>query len=137
MKKAIRILFLLFLIPISGFAFESSLPPLVESAAYKQFSRQPANDLSKLIFLLNRFKDAKVQVIYDQHQYDAIEASRLAKDYLRRNYHKEPAEYWVRNYCSKTKKGNLIYLKDGNGKLLPAIELALQELKALDSHRGS
>ena len=113
-------------------AFETALPLLESSPAFKQFEKQPKSELAKLIFLLSRFKEAKTTVIYDSREYTAAEASRLAKDYLVRHYHKETADYWIRKYCYKTDSGNLIQLKGADSEMRPALEFSLAELKALE-----
>ena len=116
----------------AAWAFEASLPSLEKSPAYEQFSRQKASELSKLLFLLNRFREAQVKVVYDGHYYEAPEAVRLAKNYLMKNYRKEKADYWIRKYCYKTEGGNVILLKDTGGKMKPAQDFALEELAALE-----
>ena len=133
MPKIAVLLFSLFALNASAFAFETALPPLSESPAFQQFSKQPKSELSKLIFLLNRFKESRVTVFYDKHQYTAAEASKIAKDYLVRHYHKEPAEYWIRNYLHKTPKGNEILVKGTDADIRHALDLALQELKTLEA----
>ena len=134
-KRASAFALFLFLLSSSAFAFETALPPLQDSPAYQQFSKQPKSELAKLVFLLNRFKEAKSTVIYDSNSYTAQEASKLAKDFLMRNYHKETAEYWVKNYCHKTKKGNVILLKGSDEDTKPALELALEELTMLEGKK--
>lgn len=131
LKKCVLVLSFLISGPV--FAFQTELPPLQESPAFKQFSKQPQTELAKLIFLLNRFKESKVTVVYDSHSYPAPDAVKKAMNYLKRHYHKETAEYWIRNYCHKTKSGKEILLKNSTAETRSALNFALDELKKLET----
>lgn len=112
-------------------AFEPALPALTESQAYKLYTRQPKSELSKLLYLMNRFKEGEIQVVYNGQHYESEEAFRLARDFLRKNYKKESAEYWIKKYCTRTDKGSVILFKDAQNKTRPAADAAMEELQAL------
>ena len=113
-------------------AFNLALPPMQESMAFKQFSRQPKSELAKLNYLLTRFQEAEAQVVYDGHHYEVDEAIRLAKTFLYKRYNREPADYWVKKYCYKTDHGNVILFKTEDGTTNPMRELVLDELVRLN-----
>lgn len=115
-----------------GQAFEASLPPVEEAPAFRQYKMQPKSELAKINFLFNHFSKADLTVIYDQREYQMKEAIKLAKDYLYKHYHKEPAEYWIKNYCYKSNGGAVIKFKDKDGVTKPLRDVALEELRALE-----
>ncbi len=113
-------------------AFEAALPAMSDSQAYKLYARQPKSELSKLLYLMNRFKEGRVGVIYNGQHYKSEEAFRIARDFLRKNYKKESAEFWIKKYCTRTDKGGVILFKDANNDTRPAAEAAMEELQALE-----
>lgn len=117
------------------FAFNYQLPPLEDSPAYRQFSRRPPSELTKLLYLIDRFRDTQVTVVYNGSNYDAREAARIAKKFLMSNYKKETAEFWVRKYCFRSEPANRwILFKAPDGSVAKAGEILLAELQRLDRH---
>lgn len=129
MKK--RVLFAVIFLSFASIAgaFEPALPALTESQAYKLYTRQPKSELSKLLYLMNRFKEGNLQVVYNGQHYASDEAFRIARDFLRKNYKKESAEYWIKKYCTRTDKGSVILFKDAKNQTRPAADAAMEELK--------
>jgi hypothetical protein len=122
----------LFLWAGRGLAFNYELSPLEESSAYRQFSRRPSSELTKLLYLIDRFKDTQVIVVYDGANYEAREAARIAKKFLMSNYKKETAEFWVRKYCFRSESANRwILFKAPDGSAGKAGEILLAELELL------
>ncbi len=114
-----------------------ALPPFQESAAYKQYTRNPKSELSKLIYLMNRFRDSDLKVLYDGHDYTSDYAIGEAKKYIARNYHKENAEKWIKKHAYRAQSGggDIIYLKYSDGKLRPLRDVLIEELEALQKAR--
>lgn len=118
----------------SGFAFNYEFPPIEDTPAYRQFSRRPSSELTKLLYLIDRFKDTQVIVVYNGANYQAPEAARIAKKFLMSNYKRETAEFWIRKYCFRSEPANRwILFKAPDGSVGKAGEILLSELKLLDS----
>jgi hypothetical protein len=114
-----------------SYALETALPPVKESTAYKAYRNQPKTEMAKINYLFSRFAQADLTVIYDGYEYEMQEAMRLAKSYFFKRYKKEPAEYWIKNYCYKTDSGNIIMFKGKDGSMKPARDTILEELALL------
>ena len=107
--------------------------PLTESSAYRQYQRRPKNDLSKLLFLIDRFAQSKVEIIYDGFHFQAAQAAGMARWFLSRNYNKQTAEEWVLQWCNTTvPRGKIILVKLPDGSTELGREVLLGELEALD-----
>src|SRR5258708_861222 len=100
--------FLFLLSSHRGFSFDLSLPPAQEDPAYKQYQKQSQSELAKINYLFNRFSRAPLEVLYDSYDYKMPEAIKMAKSYLYQHYHKEKAEYWIKNYCYRSDGGQVI-----------------------------
>jgi len=120
-------------------ASRQAFPSVEQSAAYQQYVKRPKSELSKLIYLMDRFRDSKVQAIYDGNPYDATEAANLTHKYLARNYKKDQsAEHWVKIHSySSLPAGNIIYIQFSNGQKRPARDVLLEELKTLKNIQGA
>lgn len=144
MKKILAVLRLVFLTAAvnalgEGFASaESLLPSLRDSEAYQQYSKRPETEMSKLFYLLDRFKEFDFRVIYDGTEYDAGWALREAKKYVTRHYNKKDrAADWIKQHSYRSPSGGqIIYLKLTNGrKRMVLRDLLLEELEALGAVR--
>jgi hypothetical protein len=114
-------------------AFDLTLPPVKESEAYRKFLKRPKNELSKLLYLIDRYKDTKIKVIYDGFHYDAAHTARVTKKFLFGNYKNESALHWINAYCHRTDpRGNLILVKTPDGDVREARDLLLAELEILE-----
>ena len=116
------------------FAVEQWPAPPTQSQAYKQFTSRPYSELSKIIYLIDRFGDAGIEILYDGHYYQARFAKQVARWFLFHRYKKETAEQWIQVWCHKSVfSGNLIWVKLADKSMHPAREVLLEELKALDT----
>jgi len=114
-------------------ATDSWPPPLEDSKAFQQFSGRPYSELSKIIYLIDRFGDHKIEVLYDGHYYSAGFVKQVARWFLFHHYRKETAEQWILRWCNKTvPSGNLIWVKLPDSSLKLAREILLQELEFLE-----
>lgn len=109
----------------------AALPAYQESSAYKQYQRRPKNELSKLIYVMDRYKGSDYKVIFNKVEYDSLEALKYAKSYIAKNYKKEPAESWIKEHAYKSPSGQVIYLKEPSGKVLPLRDALVKELQPL------
>lgn len=114
-------------LPYSGF-----VPP-AESKAFQQFKLRPISDLSKLIYLIDRFVDSDVQVMYENHYYPAFFAARVARAFLPAHYKDEKPEAWIMQWCSTSfPSGAPIWMKFSDGSFKLGREVMIAELKLLD-----
>lgn len=104
-----------------------------ETKAYEQFRARPQSEFSKLLFLIDRFSEADIQIVYDGHYFSTRFVSRLARWFLSRKYRSETSTEWILRWCSTTvPKGNYIWVKLPDGRFRRAREILLKELQLLE-----
>ncbi len=107
--------------------------PLKDSPAFQQYLRRPKNDLSRLIYLLERFGQSDVEIIYEGFHLPAAKAAPIARWFLGRNYRHEPPSQWIYQWCNKTiPNGKLILVKFSDGTVRLGREVLFEELAALE-----
>lgn len=113
---------------------ELGLCSIKESAAYRQYLNRPACEYSKVIYLIERFKNLPYEVVYDGMHYKIKNVAGIVGAFLRFNYKKDcSAKDWVLKYANRSVVRNeLILLKLDNGKTYRAGEILLQELENLE-----
>ncbi|MBP9866087.1 MAG: hypothetical protein KBC91_06770 [Candidatus Omnitrophica bacterium] len=108
--------------------------PLAESMAYRQYQRRTKSDLSRLVFLIDRFAQSKVEIIYDGFHFPASQAAGVARWFLSRNYKKQTPEQWIYQWCNTTvPRGKIILVKLPDGSTELGREVLLGELAALEA----
>lgn len=142
MKKQFSfVMFLLIFFQIATAAFskqdslavEAGIPSIQESQAFTEYAKRPQTELSKLLFLIDRFSDTQFEVIYDGTYYEADFVEKVSRWFLSYRYKQESAEKWVNVWCSTTMvQGNPIWVKMPNGKFRLAREVLLEELGNLN-----
>ncbi len=117
-----------------GFVWAGSWPSVDESFAFQQYLKRPTTELSKLIYLMDHFKDADAKIIYDGNEYHVAKALRYAKKYLADHYKSnEKATAWLKAHAYRSQpKGNVIYAKFPEGKFRPMVEVLLETLTELE-----
>lgn len=111
----------------------NDFPPIQESKAFKQFVLKPTSELSKLIYLIDRFGESKIEVQYEDHYYEAIFVGRVVRMFLAAHYEQQSADYWLSEYAvTSIPSGKPIWLKFPDGSFKRAREVFSGELKALD-----
>ena len=111
----------------------SGFSPIQSSEAYKQFKTRPVEDKSKLLYLIDRFADANVKIVYDGHYFDAPLVGRIARWFLARHYRGENPEKWIMLWCNQSiPEGNLIWVELPGGRFRLSREVLLQELQAIN-----
>ena len=109
------------------------LEPVAQSQAFEEFLKKPANDLSKMICILNYLGAAPIVVRYDGIDYTAQAAYPFGLVYLMTNYHNENPEAWARKHCYRSLFGNnIILFKFQNGSFRPARDVILEKYKELE-----
>ena len=114
----------------------SGLGPVQDSAAYKQYVlRSNPSELSKLIYLMDRFQGAKdLEVSYEGNFYDIETARREARQYIAKNYRQETAGRFIQDHAYRPKFGNgILYVKYPDGTTRPLRDILLEELKVLEN----
>ncbi|MBI4549320.1 MAG: hypothetical protein HY714_00125 [Candidatus Omnitrophica bacterium] len=143
MKSVAAVFFLLALClePLWAAAVASShpldLPPIRESKAYRSFIRRRPSEISRLVYLIDRYKGAPLRVIYDGAPYENEVAVKVARWFLPRYYNNEKAEEWIVRYCSTSfLLDNPIYVEYPDGRRVLARKILLEELQALAEAAG-
>jgi len=121
--------------PVSSAAeFDPGVPPLEESWAFKQFAIRPRSDLSVLIYLIDRFKEAKIKIVYGGNYFDAPFAANIARWFLKARYQGENPREWIHRWCDRDIiTGKPIWVKDARGEFKMSRDVLMDELKALEA----
>lgn len=108
-------------------------PSIRESKAYKKFAVRPLSNLSKLLYLVDRFGESEIEIVYDNQTYKASFANTVVRWFLARNYKKQTPEEWIQKWGSYTIGSNkLIYAKLPNGEFRIAKEILMEEMALLE-----
>ncbi len=118
----------------SAQAFNPGMPPLEESAAFKQFIVRPRSSLSTLIYLIDRFKEAKIKIVYAGNYFEAPFAANLAKWFLKAKYKGETPEQWILRWCdTDILESKPIWVRDNDNEFKMSREVLFEELKILEA----
>ncbi len=117
---------------ISSSVVFAQLGPIEESLAYKRYQSRPQTELSKLIYVMDRFNVPGVEVKVDDSTFSADKVFPFWKVNLRVSYDEEAAEEWIQRYCYRSDDTNeVIYMRTGNEDFKPARDSFLEELNRL------
>lgn len=105
------------------------------SRALQRFQKRPVSELSKLIYLVDRLGETKVDVVYEKKSYSSQLVLPVARWYLTAHYNKkDSAENWLSKWCYRSLgSGETVWVKYQDGSLREARDLLLEELDRLDS----
>lgn len=117
----------------AAMALEAVMPPFQETAAYQQYQKRPKSELSKLLYLMDRFKSSPLIVIYDRVEYESSVALKHAKSYVSKHYHREDAASWIRENAYRSSGGGVIYVKYPDGKKRVLRDVLIEELQQVVS----
>ncbi|MBI3306494.1 MAG: hypothetical protein HYZ84_01620 [Candidatus Omnitrophica bacterium] len=107
--------------------------PVEESRAFQQFKTRPDSDLSRLLFLIDRFGDFNIIIRYDNYDYNAQFAARIARWFIARRYKGETVDKWIMQWCNTSiGTGSLIWVKLPDGNFRLAREVLFDEVKNLN-----
>jgi hypothetical protein len=109
------------------------LPAMQESMAFKRFKQSPS-ELSKLFYLVERFKHLNAEIEYGSRRYKIKEISALVQGYIFAKFdRKQTARDWVVANVSYTRtKRTPIFVRLKDGTCHRAVDVLLKELEALD-----
>lgn len=114
-------------------AKSQKIEALADSAAYHTYQKRSKSELSKLLFLLDRFRVMDLEIIYDGRVYDTEFALKAARKYLQKNYRKEQAMDWVSKHTYRSiHAGDVILLRFPGGEEKQLRDVFLNELEALE-----
>ncbi len=120
--------------PKTGQPAPSDFPPILESKAYLQFKSRPVSELSRLIYLIDRFGGTKIEVVYNGNYYKPVFVASLAKFFLSQNYRKETVNEWIMKWCNVSiPSGNLIWVRFPDGKFKLSRDVLKSEMAALET----
>lgn len=119
-------------VPVAYADANSEFGQIRDSQAYQHFRQRPVNDFSKLMYMIDRFSGEKIQIVYDNHYFDAQFSAKIAKWFLGRNYKKETPREWIMRWCNTSISGQLIWVKMPSGKFKLSREVLMEEIKDLD-----
>ena len=113
----------------------ADLSSMEDSKAYKQYViRKSDTELSKLIYLMDRFRDAEFEIKYSRSWYGADEAMMEARKFLQKNYKKESAEKFIKMHTYRPYgKSDILYIKFPNSEIHILRDVLLKELELLNS----
>ena len=110
----------------------AALPPISESEAFQRYKKRIKTELSRLIYLLERFNSPEMEIKIDGNTYRSEQAFPFAKAFLAVYYRKEKAEVWIQKNCYRSPFTNKVMLGCLKGeKCVPGRDLLLNELKEL------
>lgn len=116
----------------TAFAALDFLPPVRESAAYREYKKRGASELARILYMIDRCKGTKIQVIYDGASYPSEVAVPIARWFLGVYYRNQTAEQWIKQYCTVSGiYGNPIRVKLPDGTLRSAPSVLMDELNDL------
>lgn len=132
-----KIVFFLLITVLAGSPLElavADLTPASESEAYERFKRRKSKtELSKLLYLMDRFKVADFKVRYAGSWYDATWAMKQARSYLKRYYDGEDSSEFVHKHAYRPRFGDgIVYLKLADGEVRLLRDALLEELEILN-----
>lgn len=111
-----------------------NFPPVLESKAYQQFKTRPVSDLSRIIYLIDRFSGTKIEIVYNGRYYKAAFVASLAKFFLTQNYKKETVDEWIMKWCNVSiPSGNLIWVRFPDNKFKLSRDVLKGETAALEA----
>ena len=109
-------------------------PPLEKTEAFKQYRLRPKSDLSRLVYLIDRFAQSDIEIIYEGLHVPSRPAAAVAKWFLSRNYKKQTPGEWIYQWCNRTiPNGRLVLVKLPDGSTRPGRDVLFNELAALEA----
>ncbi len=120
-------------VELSTPAFQFGLQAIDKSAAYQDFLKHPVSERSKIVYLIERFKDSKVEIDYGGHYYKPNDIACLVQMFIASHFDQnETAEQWVMKYGNRTiPTGKPIWIRS-NGRFYQSRNILMQELNGLE-----
>ncbi len=116
----------------TGALWAQGLEDFQDSEAFKHYLKRPRTELSRLIYLLDRFNAPGIEIKLDGNIYTTDKAFPYSKGYLSKNYKKERAEDWIRAHCYRSREKNeILYMRVGEESFKPVRDVLIEELERL------
>ena len=132
---ACMVMFLLWIVaPAMGqeYVLYPGFPPLKQSQAFTEFLKSPRNDYAKLLFLIDRFGDADIKVIYNGYEFEALFAAGVARWFLKIYYRGQDPKTWILQWCNRSiPNDELIRVKLPDRRYLLSRDVLSKELAQL------
>ncbi|MBU3759640.1 MAG: hypothetical protein FGM27_06890 [Candidatus Omnitrophica bacterium] len=110
----------------------AGLSAIEDSQAFQRYSVRKKSELSRLLYLMDRFRGSGYKVIYDGLEYDSETAAQESRKFIAKNYKQEPAVDWIReNAYRSSPGGNVIQVKTPDGTILDLRDVLIDELESL------
>lgn len=110
-----------------------ALEPIQDSEAFRKYQNRTPTELSKLIYLLDRFNTPETEIQIDGNVYASEKAFPYGKSYLAKSYKKEKAADWLREHCYRTQTNNqIIYIRVPGEDFRPFRDVLIEELERLE-----
>ncbi len=113
--------------------FPLGLQSIDKSAAYQDFLRHPISERSKMLYLIERFKDANAEIDYGGHYYKPHDIASFVQMFIATHFDQsETAERWINEYGNRSiPAGDPIWICS-NGRFYRSKDILIQELNGLD-----
>jgi len=129
--KNLSIAVFLFCFSFSSLIF-AEIPPIEDSRAFTRYKNRIKTDLSRLVYLMERFNLPGLEIRIDGNIYPASLAFPFARAYLALNYNREKAEDWIEKHCYRSPFTNEVMLvRVDGGEYQVGRDFLLRELEAL------
>jgi hypothetical protein len=117
----------------AGAAFAAyEWPPVETSKAYERYLNRPRSEMSRLIYLLDRFNFDGMEIRVDGTTYQAPMCVPFVKAYLALNYRKERAEVWIQKHVYRSPFTNEVMVGRLPGEdYRPGRDMLFEELAKL------
>ncbi len=113
--------------------FLTQLPAVEETRAFEQYRSRPQSELSKMIYLIDRFGETNAEVIYAGKTFKTGMVARVARWFIKTHYNDEKAKGWINKWCYRTiPSGELVWVKGRDGSYFSARDILLADLGRLE-----
>ncbi len=114
-------------------SFLASFPAIQHTKAFEQYRARPENELSKMLYLVDRFGETDLEILYDGKTFKSGMVARIVRWFIKTHYKNETSESWINQWCYRTiPAGVVIWVKGKDGNYYPAREVLMEELYRLD-----
>lgn len=114
--------------------FLTQLPSIEKTRAFEQYRSRPENELSKMLYLIDRFGETNAEVIYAGKTFKTGMVARIARWFIKTHYKDEQARGWINQWCYRTiPSGELVWVKGKDGSYFSARDILLADLGRLES----
>ncbi len=104
-----------------------------ESRAFTRYTKRSKSDQSKLLYLIDRFADASIEIEYGGYFFPAPMSANFARFFLAHYYKGQSPQEWIEQWCTYTiHSRQLVHVRLPDGSLVPGGQVLQDELEALE-----